>query len=157
MAELVRSVVLAGIGVIRWPAGEKSAEYRVTLGLDNAIGPIRIGPPVPDILTRPIRHGNIFLHMQDGRRVALNVAPNGHLSADGPIERGSDEVGWWADITPWIPLEIPNHFTLTMKIGPVQVFQSHTTCDEAEAAYHSWRSVDIAEIRPPFGKPFRLK
>ena len=157
MPDVVRSVMLAGRGLLRWPAGERSSDYRVTVRLDSAIGAIRIGPPVPEVLGRPIRHGNIFLYMDDGRRISLNIAPNGHLSADGPIERGSDELGWWTDITPWIPLGISDHFTLTMKAGPTQVFQSHTTREEAEAAYHSWQNVEIAEIRPPSGRPIRLK
>ena len=156
--ELVRSVVLAGIGIIRWPTGENAADYRVTVGLDSAIGPIRIGPPVPSILGRPIRHGNIFLYMKDRRRIALNIAPNGELSADGPIERGRDELGWWTDTTPWIPLDIPDHFSLIMKGGSVLIFQSHATREQAEIAYHQhWQHVDKAEIRPPFGRPIRLK
>lgn len=157
MPEAVRSVVLAGRGLLRWPAGDASVDYRVTVGLDSAIGAIRIGPPVPEILGRPIRHGDIFLQMQDGRRIALNVAPNGHLSADGPVHRGSDDLGWWTDITPWVPLLIPDHFTLTMKAGTVQIFQSHATREQAEAAYHAWQNIEIAEIRPPSGRPIHLK
>lgn len=84
MPEAIRSVMLAGRGLLRWPGGEERVNYRVTIGLDNAIGAIHIGPIVPDVLRRPSRHGRIYLHMPEGRRLALNVAPNGYLSADGP-------------------------------------------------------------------------
>lgn len=157
MREAVQSVMLAGRGLLRWPGNEERVDYRVAIRLDSVIGAIQIGPPVPDVLGRPIRHGDIFLYMQDGRRISLNVAPNGYLSADDPIERGSDDLGWWPDITPWVPLGIPDHFTLAMKVGSVQIFQSHATREQAEAAYRAWQNVEIAEIRPPSGRPIRLK
>ena len=112
---------------------------------------------IPSILHRPSRHGNLFLHMPEGRRVPLNVAPNGHLTPDGPMERSLDGQDWWVDMTPWLPFETPDRSTLVMKIGPVQVFESHCTPEEAEAAYQTWEKVDMAEIRPPFGRPTRLK
>src|SRR5689334_2596979 len=114
-------------GLLRWPGGEEPVAYRVTVGLDSVISRIHIGPPAPDVLGHPCRHGSIFLYKQDGRRIALNVAPNGYLSADGPVEKGSDDLSWWPDITPWVPLGIPDHFTLTMKAGSVQIFESHAT------------------------------
>jgi hypothetical protein len=157
MPEAVRSVMLGGRGLLRWPGGEEHVNYRVTVGLDSAINAIHVGPPAPEILGRPRRHGGIFLYMQGGRRIALNVAPNGYLSADGPIERGSDDLGWWADNTPWVPSEASDRFTLAMKAGSMQIFESHATPEEAEAAYGARQSVEIAEIRPPFGKPIRLK
>lgn len=157
MSEAVRSVMLAGRGLIRWPGGEERVPYRVTIGLDNTIGAIYVGEPVPQILTRPSRHGRIFLHMPEGRRVALNVAPTGHLSPDGPIERSLDGQDWWIDTTPWLPFETPDRFTLAMKAGPVQIFESHATPEEAEAAYRKWQNIETAEIRPPFGRPTCLK
>jgi hypothetical protein len=157
MPEGVRSVMLAGHGLLRWRGGEERVQYRVTVGLDSVIGAIHIGPPVPDILGRPNRHGGIFLHMPEGRRLALNVAPNGYLSPDGPVERSLDGQDWWVDTTPWLPFETPDRLTLAMKAGPVQIFESHATPEEAEAAYRAWPNVEIAEIRPPFGRPKRLK
>jgi hypothetical protein len=44
-----------------------------------------------------------------------------------------------------------------MKPGPVQIFESHSTPEEAEAAYRAWQHIKTAEIRPPFGRPTRLK
>jgi hypothetical protein len=95
--------------------------------------------------------------MPEGRRIALNVAPNGHLSPDGPMERSLDGQDWWADTTPWLPFETPDRFTLAMKAGRVQIFESHSTPEEAEAAYRAWQHIETAEIRPPFGRPTRLK
>lgn len=157
MPEAIRSVVLAGKGLLRWPGGEERVNYRVTIGLDSAISAIHIGPPVPDILGRPSRHGRIFMHMPEGRRLALNVAPNGYLSPDGPVERSLDGQDWWVDTTPWLPFETPDRFTLAMKSGSVQIFESHATPEEAEAAYRAWQNVEVAEVRPPFGRPTRLK
>ena len=157
MSEAVQSVMLFGQGILRWPGGEECVSYRVTVGLNNTAGAIHVGPPAPGILARPSHHSGIFLHMQDGRRIALNIAPNGHLSADGPIEKGSDELGWWTDITPWVPLGVPNRFALAMKAGSVQIFQTHATREEAEAAYRAWPNVEIAEIQSPAGRPTRLK
>lgn len=73
------------------------------------------------------------------------------------MERSLDGQDWWLDMTPWLPFETPDRSTLVMKIGPVQVFESHCTPEEAEAAYQTWEKVDMAEIRPPFGRPTRLK
>lgn len=157
MLAVVQSVVLAGKGLLRWPGGEERVRYSVLVGLDNCVGKIHVGPPTPEILRRPSRHGAIFLHMPEGRRLALNVAPNGYLSPDGPIERSLDDQDWWIDTTPWLPFETPDRYTLAMRKGTVEVFESHATPEEAEAAYHSWRDVDTAEIRPPFGRPIRLK
>lgn len=157
MSEAIRSVVLAGRGLLRWPGGEQRLNYRVTVGLDNSIGVIHIDGPVPDILSRPSRHGGIFLHMPEGRRLALNVAPNGHLSPDGPLERSLDGQDWWVDSMPWLPFETPDRFTLAMKAGATQIFQSHATPEEAETAFRVWQNVETAEIRPPFGRPTRLR
>ena len=157
MNEPVTSVMRAGRGLLRWPSGEERVHYRVTVGLNSVVNRIWIGSPVPAILSRPSRHAKIFLHTPDGRRLALNVAANGHLSPDGPIERSLDGQDWWIDTTPWLPFETPDRFTLALKTGPVQVFESHATPEEAEAAYHHWENVETAEIRPPFGRPTRLK
>jgi hypothetical protein len=157
MPGVIHAVVLAGKGLPRWPGGEERVPYRVTVGLDNTIGGIRVGPPVPDILRRPSRHGLVFLHMPEGRRLALNVAPNGYLSPDGPIERSLDGQDWWTDSTPWLPFETPDRYTLAMRKGPMEFFESHATPEEAEAAYYEWPAVEMAEIRPPFGRPIRLK
>ncbi len=78
MSEAVTSVMLPGRGLVRWPTGEERVEYRVTIRLDNTVSRIWIAEPVPEIF-RPTRHGNIFLHMHEGRRIAVNVAPNGHF------------------------------------------------------------------------------
>jgi hypothetical protein len=157
MTEAIRSVMLAGKGLLRWPGGEERVNYRITIGLDGVIGGIHLGLNVPSILRRPSRHGNIYLYMPEGRRLALNVAANGHLSPDGPMERSLDGQDWWADTTPWLPFETPDRFTLAMKAGPVQIFESHSTPEEAEAAYRAWQHIETAEIRPPFGRPTRLK
>jgi|GraSoiStandDraft_48_1057284.scaffolds.fasta_scaffold415639_2 hypothetical protein len=157
MSEPVTSVVLAGRGLLRWPGGEERVSYRITVGLDSVVHGIWIGSPVPDVLRRPSRHGNIFLHMPEGRRLPLNVAPNGHLTADGPIERSLDGQDWWLDTTPWLPFENPDRFTLVIKIGSSQVFESHATPEDAEAALRNWQQVEMAEVRPPFGRPTRLK
>jgi hypothetical protein len=73
------------------------------------------------------------------------------------MERSLDGQDWWVDTTPWLPFETPDRFTLTMKAGAVQIFESHKTPEEAEAAYRMWQNAEIAEIRPPFGRPTRLK
>jgi hypothetical protein len=57
MPEAVRSVVLAGRGLLRWPGGEERVHYRVTIGLDNVISSIHVSEPTPSILRRPSRHG----------------------------------------------------------------------------------------------------
>ncbi|MBV9084625.1 MAG: hypothetical protein JOZ62_18270 [Acidobacteriaceae bacterium] len=156
--EPVKSVMLAGRGLLRWPGGEERVHYRVTVGFHNAIEKIWIGASVPEILHRPSRHGDIFLHMPEGRRLKLKVAPNGHLTPDGPLERSLDGQGWWLDTTPWLPFETPDRYTLAMRAGSVQIFESHQNPEDAEAAFHkSWQNVDVAEIRPPFGRPVRLK
>ncbi len=157
MSEAVRSVVLAGRGLLRWPGGEERVHYRVTIVLDNVISSIHVSEPMPSILRRPSRHGRIFLHTPEGRRIALNVAPTGQLTPDGPIERSLDGQDWWRDTIPWLPFETPDRFTLAIKIGPVQIFESHATPEDAEAAYHNYPHAEIAEIRPPFGRPIRLK
>lgn len=157
MSEAVRSVFLAGRGLLRWPGGEGRVHYRVTIGLDNTLSAIHVGEPVPPILMRPSRHGRIFLHMPEGRRLALNVAPTGHLTPDGPIERSLDGQDWWIDRTPWLPFETPDRFTLAIKAGPVEIFESHATPEDAEAAYRNYQNVEMAEIRPPFGRPTPLK
>jgi hypothetical protein len=101
---------------------------------------IHVSPPPPDVVLRPSRQGDPFLYMAEGRRLAFNVAPNGWLSPDGPMERGvnGQELVARCDFT-------------------VQVFESHLSREEAEAAHRAWQHVEIAEIRPPFGKPRRLK
>jgi len=150
--------MLAGRGLLRWRGAEERVRYRVTVGLDGVIHAVHISPPEPDILRRPSRHLGIFLHMPEGRRLALNVAPNRHLSPDGPIERSLDGQDWWVDTTPWLPFEIPDRFTLAMKTGSTQVFESHATPEEAEASFRDWgAAVEVAEIRPPFGRPIRLE
>jgi len=121
MSEPVQSVILAGRGLLRWPGGEERVHYRVTIGLDNTIGSIHVSEPTPPILTRPSRHGRIFLHMPEGRRLALNVAATGHLTPDAPMERSLDGQDWWLDTTPWLPFETPDRFTLAIKAGPVQI------------------------------------
>ena len=157
MSEPVQSVILAGRGLLRWPGGEERVHYRVTIGLDSTIGSIHVSEPTPPILTRPSRHGRMFLHMPEGRRLALNVAPTGHLTPDAPMERSLDGQDWWLDTTPWLPFETPDRFTLAIKAGPVQIFESHATPEDAEAAYRNYPNAEIAEIRPPFGRPTRLK
>ena len=158
MSEEVRSVLLAGKGLLRWPTGEERVHYRVRIGFGGEIQTINIGPAVPDILHRPSRHARLFLHMPEGRRIALNVAPNGVVSADGPVERSLDGQDWWIDSTPWLPFETPDRLTLVMKAGSVQIFESHSTPEEAEAAYREWpNDVDSAEIRPFYGRPIQLK
>lgn len=157
MSEPVRSIMLAGRGLLGWPGAEEGVDYRVTVGLDSVIGGIHIGPPMPDILRRPSRHGRIFLQMADGRRLALNVAPNGHLSPDGPMEKSLNGQDWWVDTTPWLPFETPNRLMLVMKAGSIQIFESCATQEEADVAYRGWTGVELAEIRPPFGRPTRLR
>jgi len=149
--------MLAGRGLLRWPIGEERVHYRVTIQFDGAIHGIQIGSPVPNILHRPSRHSRLFLHMPEGRRIPLNVAPNGHLSADGPIERSVDGQDWWIDSIHWLPFETPDRLTLTMRIGSIQVFESHSTPEEAEEAYRKWANVDSAEIRPFYRRPIQLK
>ncbi|MFL6446400.1 MAG: hypothetical protein ACJ746_01695 [Bryobacteraceae bacterium] len=157
MSEPVKSVVLAGSGLLWWPKGEEPITYRVTLGLDGNIQKIWIGPPTPEILRRPSRHANIALHMPEGRRVRLNVAPNAYLTPDGPMERSFNGQDWWLDLTPWVPIETPDRFMLVVKAGSVQVFESHSSREEAEAAYEKWEGVEFAEVRSPQATPTRLK
>jgi hypothetical protein len=68
-----------------------------------------------------------------------------------------DGQDWWIDSTPWLPFETPDRFTLAMKAGSTQIFESHASPEEAEAAFHIWQNVEAAEIRPPFGRPTRLR
>lgn len=157
MPEPIRSVMLAGRGLLRWPGGEERVNYRVTVQLDNTVGTVWIASPGAEVLHRPSRHGNIYLHMPEGRRLPINIAPNGYLSPDGPIERSLDGQDWWIDTTAWLPFENPDRFTLVMRSGPVQIFESHQNPEDAEASYRKWQDIEIAEIRPPFGRPTRLK
>jgi hypothetical protein len=156
MSEPVRSVMLAGTGELRWPGGEQRVKYRVSIGFDAVIGRVHVEPQDIEILRRPSRHQGIFLHTPEGRRLALNVSPNGYLSPDGPIERSLDGQDWWTDRMPWLQFETPDRYTLAMKVGGVQVFESHATAEEAEAAYRTWNGVEMAEIRPPFGRPIEF-
>lgn len=156
MSEAIRSVMLAGSGRLCWPGGKEDVFYRVTVRFDNEISAIHVGPPLPAILTRPSRHGGLFLEMQGGRRLALNVAPNGYLSADNPVERSLDGQDWWIDSTPWLPPEASDQFMLVMRAGAIQIFESHASAEAAKAAYRYRQNVHAAEIRPPNGKPFRL-
>ncbi len=150
--------MLAGVGVLRWPGGEERVKYRLMVGLDSVVSGIHIYPAELNILQRPSRHLGLFLHMPEGRRLGLNVAPNGHLTPDGPMQRSLDGQDWWLDTTPWLPFETADRFTLSMRAGSMQVFESHATPEEAEAAYRGWKgfAADMAEIRPPFGRPIRL-
>ena len=157
MHKAIQSVVLAGNGLLRWPGREERVHYRVTVHLDSDVSGIRITPADLDILRRPSRHLGLYLHMPEGRRLALNVAATGHLSADGPMERSLDGQDWWVDTTPWLPFETPDRVTLSLRCGTEQVFESHATEEEAQAAFRRWSGVEAAEIRPPFGKPIRLE
>ena len=157
MPEAIRSVMFAGSGRLCWPDGEEHVAYRVTVGFDNEIMAIHVGPPLPRILARPSRHGGLLLKMQGGRRLALNVAPNGYLSADSPMERSLDGRDWWIDTTPWAPPETSDQFTLVVRAGPVQIFESCSSVEDAKAALNGRRNVQMAEIRPPHGKPVRLQ
>jgi len=156
MSETICNVMLAGSGILRWPGREERVHYRLTVGFDNVISQVHITPPEVDILRRPSRHLGLYLHMPEGRRLPLNIAPNGYLSPDGPLERSLDGQDWWVDTTPWLPFETPDRVTLTMKCGSTQVFESHLTEEEAVTAYRSWNAVESAEIRPPFERPIRL-
>jgi hypothetical protein len=157
MSEAVKSVILAGRAVLRWRGGEDHVDYRITVGLDGVISGIHVGPPYVEVLRRPSRHMGIFLHMPEGRRLGLNVAPNGYLTPDGPMERSLDGQDWWVDTTPWLPFETPDRFTLSVKAGPTQIFESHATPEAAEAAFRELKvQVESAEIRPPFGRPVLL-
>lgn len=158
MAQAIQTVMLAGKGLLRWPGHEERVRFRLTVGLDGVIGAIHITPPDLDILRRPSRHLGLYLHTPEGRRLALNVAPNGHVTPDGPMERSLDGQDWWTDSTPWLPFETPDRVTLSMRRGSVQIFESHATEEEARAAYrHSQGVVDAAEIRPAFGRPIPLE
>jgi hypothetical protein len=150
--------MLAGAGILRWPGGEERVKYRLLVDLDSVISGMHIYPAELNILQRPSRHLGLFLHMPEGRRLGLNVAPNGHLTPDGPMQRTLDGQDWWLDTTPWLPCETADRFTLSMRAGSMQVFESHATPEEAEAAYRGWKgfAADLAEIRPPFGRPMRL-
>ena len=157
MAEAIQSVMLAGNGLLRWPGHEERVQYRFTVGFDSVITGIHVEPPDVDILRRPSRHSGLYLHTPEGRRLALNVAPNGHLTPDGPLERSLDGQDWWLDSTPWLPFETPDRVTLSMRRGSVQIFESHATDEDAEASYRQWKTlIDTAEIRPAFGRPILL-
>lgn len=159
MSQAIQSVMLAGRGVLRWPGREERVHYRLTVGLDCVISGIHITPPDLDILRRPSRHLGLYLRLPEGRRIALNVSPNGYVSPDGPMERTLDGQDWWTDTTPWLPFETPDRVTLSIRRGTVQIFESHANEEEAEAAYRGdWKgTVDVAEIRPAFGRPIQLE
>ena len=149
--------MLAGRGLLRWPGHEERVQYRMSVGFDAVVSGVHITPPDAEALRRPIRHQGLYLHTPEGRRIALNVDPNGHVSPDGPLERSLEGQDWWLDSTPWLPFETPDRVTLSMRRGPVQIFESHSNSEEAEASYANWKAlVDTAEIRPPFGRPVRL-
>jgi len=153
----IQSVMLAGDGLLRWPGHEQRVKYRMSVGFDSVVSGIHIAPPDAEVLRRPSRHQGLYLHTPEGRRIALNVDPNGHISPDGPLERSLDGQDWWVDSTPWLPFETPDRVTLSMRRGPVQIFESHANTEEAAASYTNWNAlVDTAEIRPPFGRPLRL-
>jgi hypothetical protein len=150
--------MLAGDGLLRWPGHEERVRYRLTVGLDSVVSGINLTPPDLEILRRPCRHMGLYLHTPEGRRLALNVDPNRHVSPDGPLERTLDGQDWWVDSTPWLPFETPDRATLSMRRGPVQIFESHATPTQAEASYQHWKTtVDSAEIRPAFGRPIQLE
>ncbi len=149
--------MLAGNGLLRWPGGEERVHYRLTVGFDSVVSGVHITPPDAESLRRPSRHSGLYLYTAEGRRVPLNVGPNRHASPDGPLERSLDGQDWWIDATPWLPFETPDRVTLSMRRGPVQIFESHQSQEDAEHSYQHWKAtVDYAEIRPPFGKPVRL-
>jgi hypothetical protein len=87
VAEAIRSVVVAGKGLLRWPGGEEGVQYRITVGLNGGIGGIHLGPDAPGILRHPGHRASMYLYMPEGWKIPLNVAPNGHISPDGPVER----------------------------------------------------------------------
>jgi len=149
--------MLAGDGLLRWPGHEQRVQYRMSVGFDSVVSGIHIAPPEAEVLRRPSRHQDLYLHTPEGRRIALNVDPNGHVSPDGPLQRSLDGQDWWLDSTPWLPFETPDRVTLSMRRGPVQIFESHANNDAAEASYANWKAlVENAEIRPPFGRPLQL-
>jgi hypothetical protein len=157
MAEAIESVMLAGNGLLRWPGNERRVHYKMTVGFDSVVSAIHLTPPDVDVLRRPSRHSGLSLCTAEGRRLALNVAPNGHVTPDGPLEKSLDGQDWWVDTTPWLPFETPNRLLLCMRRGPVQIFESHATEEEARRSYKTWKTlVDAAEIRPAFGRPIRL-
>lgn len=157
MAEAIQSVMLAGDGLLRWPGNEQRVHFRLVVGFDSVIGGIHITPGDVDVLRRPSRHMGIYLHTPEGRRLALNVAPNGYLSPDGPLERSLDGQDWWHDLTPWLPFETPDRVTLSMRRGSSQIFESHATEEEAKSSFEQWKTlVEFAEIRPAFGRPIQL-
>lgn len=55
MHEAVRSVMLAGRGLLRWPGGEERVHYRVTIGLDGQISTIHIGLRIPGDVNKAFR------------------------------------------------------------------------------------------------------
>jgi hypothetical protein len=157
MPEPIESVMLAGNGLLRWPGKELRIHYRLTVGLDCSISRIDMTPQDAGILWPPNWNSGLYLQMPEGRRLALNVAPNGHVSPNGPLQRSLDGQDWWPDEAPWLPFETTDRVTLSMKLGSIQVFESHRTEEEAEESYRHWKTeVDVAEIRPPFGRPIRL-
>jgi hypothetical protein len=156
MNEPVKSSLFTGYGVLRWPAGEEEVEYKITVGFDGVVSRMWIGPDRPGFLSRASRHA-VVLYMGDGRRIGVNVSATGHLSPDGAIEKSLDGQDWWTDMMPWLPAERADRFTLALKEGPLQVFESCRTREEAEAAYRKWQEAEVAEIRPPSGRPMRLK
>ena len=156
MPEAIQKVMLAGNGLLRWPGREERVHYRLVVGFDGVISRINIRPTNLDILRRPTRHFGLYLHMPEGRRISLNVAPNGYLTPDGPLYRSLDGQDWWTDSTPWLPFETADRVTLSMRCGPVQVFESHQNEEDARVSYRQWKAVDAAEIRPAFGRPIPL-
>jgi hypothetical protein len=156
MPEAIQKVMLAGNGLLRWPGREERVHYRLVVGFDGAISRINITPTDLDILRRPTGHLGLYLHMPEGRRISLNLAPNGYVIPDGPLELSLDGQDWWVDSTPWLPFETADRVTLSMRCSLVQVFETHQNEEEARVSYRQWKAVDAAEIRPPFGKPILL-
>ncbi len=87
------------------------------MGFDSVVSGIRFTPPDVEVLCWPSRHLGLYLYTPEGRRLALNVAPNGHATPDGPLERSLDGQDWWVYSTPWLPVETPDRMMLCMRRG----------------------------------------
>ena len=125
MAEAIRSVILAGRGLLRWPGGEERVNYRVTVALDNRsaayiLARLRrrfcVGPAGTVAFSCTCRKAGGSRSML--RRMVI------YRRMVRWSEAWMGKTGGW-NTAPWLPFETPDRFTLAIKAGSIQIFESH--------------------------------
>jgi hypothetical protein len=156
VTEKVTECLLKGSGLMSWAGSGHGVEtrYSVRVGLDGTVKDVELQPRPPDYLRgNPAKGKDVFLLMDDGRRLTMTIDDDHPLGALSVIQCGSDATEWWLDITPWTPRNVWQTYTLTIKAANLQVYENHTNEASAFRAFNGWLKTDLvieaAEIRMP--------